>query len=146
VYGIAATINTQFSREMDYHELGLVYAILAMGTLHDLELEANDPLIAEYLDMAKQSLTRANFLQYNTIPGLQALHIIAHVHLETESGKNGDSAWPLWGLTMRLVVAMGLHRDGFRWGLHPDIVQERRQIYWQCQSTDVMQANCFSRP
>jgi hypothetical protein len=131
---------------MDYHELGLVYAILAMGTLHDLELEANDPLIAEYLDMAKQSLTRANFLQYNTIPGLQALHIIAHVHLETESGKNGDSAWPLWGLTMRLVVAMGLHRDGFRWGLHPDIVQERRQIYWQCQSTDVMQANCFSRP
>lgn len=131
---------------MDYNELALLFAVLAMGTLHNLELDANDPLATEYMDLAKRSLCRANFLQHNTLSGLRTLQIIAHVHLETEGGRNGDSAWPLWGLSMRLVVAMGLHRDGFRWGLPPDVIQERRLVYWQCQSTDVMQANCFSRP
>lgn len=31
---------------------------------------------------------------------------MAHYYLETESGRNGDSAWPLWGLAMSLVVAV----------------------------------------
>lgn len=117
-----------------------------MGTLHDMELEPNDSLASDYLDLAKASLTRGSFLRYNTIAALQAVNIIAHVYLETEGGKNGDSAWPLWGLSMRMVVAMGLHRDGHRWGLDEQVVQGRRAIYWQCQSTDIMQANCFSRP
>ena len=133
-------------RKVNHHEIGLLYAILAMGTLHNLELDANDPLATEYVDLAKRSLTRGDFLQHNTISALRSLHVIAHVLLETEGGRNGDSAWPLWGLNMRLVVAMGLHRDGFRWGLSPQVMQERRLVYWQCQSTDVMQANCFSRP
>lgn len=137
--------NTGNAR-VHHHILGLVFAVLAMGTLHDLELEPNDALATEYLEMARQSLTRGNFLQDNTIAALQALHVIAHVSFETESGKNGDSAWPLWGLSMRMVIAMGLHRDGERWGLDDKVVQERRSLYWQCQSTDVMQANCFSRP
>lgn len=147
--GILETIYAARSdplRRIEHHQLGLVFAVLAMGTLHDMELEANDPLATEYLDLAKASLTRGNFLQNNTVAALQALHIVAHVHLETEGGKNGDSAWPLWGLSMRMVVAMGLHRDGFRWGLDEKVVQERRLLYWQCQSTDIMQANCFSRP
>jgi hypothetical protein len=146
VYSYVETPYTTTDRKVNHHELGLVFAILAMGTLHNLELEANDPLATEYMDLAKRSLTRGNFLQHNTIAALQTLHVIAHVHLETEGGKNGDSAWPLWGLSMRLVLAMGLHRDGYRWGLSPEVVQERRLVYWQCQSTDVMQANCFSRP
>jgi hypothetical protein len=32
--------------------------------------------------------------------------IMAHYHLETEKGRNGDNAWPLWGLAMRLVTAV----------------------------------------
>lgn len=40
---------------------------------------------------------------------------------------------------------MGLHRDGTRWNLAPDIVEERRRVFWECQTADVLQANCFSR-
>jgi hypothetical protein len=43
-----------------------------------------------------------------------------------DSGRNGDSSWPLWGVTMRMVQAMGLHRDGERFGLPPKAVEERR--------------------
>jgi hypothetical protein len=45
---------------------------------------------------------------------------------ETEEGRNGDPAWPLWGLAMRIAQAMGLHRDGESWGLPPEVIEERR--------------------
>lgn len=40
---------------------------------------------------------------------------------------------------------MGLHRDGTRWNLSPGLVEERRRVFWECQTADVLQANCFSR-
>jgi hypothetical protein len=40
---------------------------------------------------------------------------------------------------------MGLHRDGTRWNLSPELVEERRRVFWECQTADVLQANCFSR-
>ncbi len=45
-----------------------------------------------------------------------------------DSGHDGDSAWPLWGLATRLASAMGLHRDGVQWGLADDQAEERRHV------------------
>jgi hypothetical protein len=77
--------------------------------------------------------------------GIQSVVILGHYCLETERGRTGDAAWPLWGIASRLLIAvsasllgllgsaqasdilqMGLHRDGERWNLPPSIVQERR--------------------
>lgn len=33
---------------------------------------------------------------------------------ETEEGRNGDSAWPLWGLAMRLIQAVSVARGDLR--------------------------------
>lgn len=61
---------------------------------------------------------------------------------------------------------MGLHRDGARWNLDPDLVEQRRsviswfdslpcavidvqtfsRVFWECHSADIFQANCNSRP
>lgn len=59
---------------------------------------------------------------------------------------------------------MGLHRDGARWNLEPDLVEQRRsviswfdfcavvdvqifsRVFWECHSADIFQANCNSRP
>lgn len=41
---------------------------------------------------------------------------------------------------------MGLHRDGARWNLPPDIVEERRKVFWEVNAADIFQAHCFSRP
>ncbi|GFZ52287.1 hypothetical protein JCM24511_10060 [Saitozyma sp. JCM 24511] len=144
---------------IDPQQLGLVFIILAMGSLHCLELPPNDPQADEYLAAAKACLAKGDFMIHNTISGLQALHIMAHFHLETERGRTGDSAWPLWGLAMRIIQAMGLHRDGARWNLPPNVVEERRRVFWESHSADIfqvsllddfqrltIQANCFSRP
>lgn len=33
------------------------------------------------------------------------------IRSETDKGRNGDSAWTLWGLAMRIVQAVGTSRD-----------------------------------
>jgi hypothetical protein len=41
---------------------------------------------------------------------------------------------------------MGMHRDGTRWNLEQDVVEERRKVFWECNAADIFQAHCFSRP
>lgn len=41
---------------------------------------------------------------------------------------------------------MGLHRDGERWHLAADMLEDRRRVFWECHAADIFQANCFSRP
>ncbi|KIS00216.1 hypothetical protein L804_02865 [Cryptococcus deuterogattii 2001/935-1] len=142
----ASILQPRPENSVHLQQLALVYMLLAMGTVHNIELPPHDESAEEYLTLAQAALTKGNFMNHATIAGLQTLVTMAHYYLETESGRNGDSAWPLWGLAMSLVVAMGLHRDGARWNLPDDVVQERRQVFWECHTIEVFQANCFSRP
>ncbi|BEJ05387.1 hypothetical protein CcaverHIS641_0212040 [Cutaneotrichosporon cavernicola] len=127
-------------------ELALLYIVFAMGALYSLELPPNDPVATEYHGLSKASLVKGNFLVNTAMSGVQTLHIMAHFHLETEEGRNGDPAWPLWGMAMRLAQAMGLHRDGESWGLPPEVIEERRHVFWESNAADIFQANNFCRP
>ena len=42
---------------------------------------------------------------------------------------------------MRLVQAMGMHRDGSRWNLPPEVVEERRMVFWEAHTMDVFQVS-----
>ncbi|KAL4901553.1 hypothetical protein BDW74DRAFT_187209 [Aspergillus multicolor] len=127
-------------------EVALVFIILAHGTMFNIEMPNYDPSAEEWLHLSEQALVKGHFLSNNMVPGLQTLHLMAHLHLMLDKGGRGDNAWPLWGLVMRLIQAMGMHRDGTRWNLPPDIVEERRKVFWECNSADIFQAHCFSRP
>ncbi|RSH90304.1 hypothetical protein EHS25_001638 [Saitozyma podzolica] len=130
----------------DVQQLGLLYIVLAMGVAQNLALAPGDYLGDEYYSYSKECLTKGNFMIHNTLAGVQTLSVMAHYLLGTDKGRDGDSAWPLWGLAMRLAQAMGLHRDGAQWGLASDVVDDRRRVFWECHSVEVFQANCFSRP
>ncbi|ORY30771.1 hypothetical protein BCR39DRAFT_598252 [Naematelia encephala] len=143
---LLSNVYPSYSHVIDPQQLGLLFVVLAMGALHNLELPPDDPCVDEYLTLAEQCLIKGNFMVHNTMAGVQTLIIMAHCKLETNKGRNGDSAWPLWGLAMQIAQAMGLHRDGQRWNLPQDVVEERRQVFWECHSAEVFQANCFSRP
>jgi hypothetical protein len=95
---------------------------------------------------------------------------MANYHLYVDRIKGGDYCWPLWGLSkfglpslilleptadcflpltisvMRLIQAMGIHRDGACWNLPRDAREERRRLFWETYSEDIFQANCFGRP
>ncbi|KAL4893492.1 hypothetical protein BDV59DRAFT_207607 [Aspergillus ambiguus] len=127
-------------------EIALVFIIMAQGTMYNIEMANYDPSAEEWLHLSERALVKGRFLSNNMVAGLQTLHLMAHLHLELDKGGRGDNAWPLWGLVMRLIQAMGMHRDGTRWNLPEDVVEERRKVFWECNAADIFQAHCFSRP
>ncbi|KAI5480145.1 hypothetical protein MNV49_001805 [Pseudohyphozyma bogoriensis] len=141
-----ATPEEQTSLEMPPCDLGLLFSIFAMGSYYNLELPPDDSSVEECLKISKCCLAKGDFMANNTISAIQSLLIMGHLQLSMESGNNGDAAWPLWGITSRMIMAMGLHRDGEKWNLPTATVEERRRVFWECHATDVMTSNCFSRP
>ena len=119
---------------------------MAQGTMYNIEMPMYDPSTEEWIHFSERALVKGEFLSNNTLHGLQTLHLMAHMHLQSDKGRRGDSAWPLWGLVMRLAQAMGMHRDGVRWNLPLEVIEERRKVFWECNSGDIFQAHCFSRP
>lgn len=63
----------QISHQFDNHQLSLLFIVLAMGALHSLELPQNDPSAEEYLDLAKRSLAKSDFLTHSTVAAIQTL-------------------------------------------------------------------------
>ncbi|KAK9234666.1 hypothetical protein V1525DRAFT_391222 [Lipomyces kononenkoae] len=127
-------------------EIALVFIIMAQGTMFNIEMANNDSSAEDWLHLSELALVKGEFLSNNMVAGLQTLHLMAHLHLQLDKGQRGDNAWPLWGLVMRLIQAMGMHRDGTRWNLPHDVVEERRKVFWECNAADTFQAHCFSRP
>ena len=80
--------------------------MFALGTVHSLEVSPNDPSSEVYLGLAKRCLAKGDFMRNNTIAGVQALNIMGHFYLDMEKGRDGESAWPIWGLVMRIIQAV----------------------------------------
>lgn len=119
-------------------ELALLFMALAMGVLHNLELVPNDPLADEYTETARRCLVMDSFMTKTTMAGAQTVvgrsfstshkadshrllwrittcgrfclqkDDVLRIPRESEPGRNGDSAWPLWGLAMRMAQGVGL--------------------------------------
>ena len=57
-----------------------------------------------------------------------------------------DFAWQMWGLSTRIMQAMGLHRDGQRWHMDDAEVDLRRRVFWEIYTTDIMISKNWDRP
>jgi len=97
MYVIKNAVDADY-RKCDPQSLALVFIVLAVGSLHNLELAPNDPSTEEYLTLSKRCLAKSDFLTRSTIAGIQTLvgpspgckhrrstlmtqHIMAHYHL-----------------------------------------------------------------
>lgn len=61
------------NRKVGAQELALLYIILAMGALHNLELPPNDPIAEEYSTLSKICLAKGEFMIHCTTVGIMAL-------------------------------------------------------------------------
>ena len=141
-----ATYNAPSEPDVEPHQLAVLFAVMALGAHHNLEIPPNDPSAEQYCNAARDCLMVGRFLSKSSLAGCQALNLMAHYDLATDSGRDGDGAWTLWGMSARMGHAMGLHRDGQSWNLKQAVLEERRQVFWECRSAELFQANCFSRP
>ncbi|RDH28069.1 hypothetical protein BDQ94DRAFT_163103 [Aspergillus welwitschiae] len=149
----ASSSGTSLSPNVNPQEIALVFIILAQGTMFNIEMPNYDPSTEDWLHLSELALVKGRFLSNNMVAGLQTLEpprcVILHAEnwsRQLDKGGRGDNSWPLWGLVMRLVQAMGMHRDGTRWNLSQDVIQERRKVFWELNAADTFQAHCFSRP
>lgn len=107
------------------HELALFYVVLASGCQYNLELAVSDPMANQYLLLSQRCLSMGSFMTKNTIVAVQALvsqtvdalmqNIMGHYFLPTD--QRGDSSWPIWGLSMRMIQAVRflLVATDYRW-------------------------------
>ncbi|KAK4684896.1 hypothetical protein P7C73_g5268, partial [Tremellales sp. Uapishka_1] len=144
--GPPPTNQDQWTHETHPHKLALLYVVLAMGSLFNLEVESGKEPGKKYYEYCTECLALGDLLRQNTMASLQTLHIMINYLCYVDRIKGGDAAWILWGMVWRLVVAMGMHRDGKQWNLPAHILDERRRVFWEIYTEDTFQANCFGRP
>ena len=61
------------NRRAHAQQLALLFIVLAMGALHNLELPPDDPTAGEYLALSRDALEAGDFIINNTIAGVQTL-------------------------------------------------------------------------
>jgi hypothetical protein len=72
IYLVKTAISPDY-RTIEPQGLALIFIVLAMGSLHNLELAPNDPCAEEYLSLSKSCLAKSDFLTRSTIAGIQTL-------------------------------------------------------------------------
>lgn len=92
-------------------------------------LMTGNPIARDYFALGKACLCLDS---RSSTRYVQALHLLCT--WSSNAGREGSmrqSAWTLLGQAMRVMQALGLHRDGEHFGLPQDQVIERRRLFWE---------------
>ena len=91
-------------------------------------------LLRRYRFAVEQALAKARFLDTAEIVTLQAFVLFL---VCVRSHDDTRFVWTLTGLAIRLAQALGLHRDGTKFGISPFNTEMRRRLWWQICILDV---------
>lgn len=58
---------------VDVQQLALLFAVLALGASHNLELSPDDPIAEDYCEASRNCLVKGNFMTHSTLAGVQTL-------------------------------------------------------------------------
>lgn len=128
------------------HRLAILFAVLSIGTIFDLESPAEPEASRKYYSYSWAALSLSNFTEAPSLEALIALHLIGFYLTSRRGGRYVESYWGISGLAMRLAIAMGLHRDPGTWNLPQQLTQRRRRVFWELWSLDSFRALAFCRP
>lgn len=141
LYSLGGIIPTQPS--MSCQRLALVCVVFALGSMLNLELAADDETSKTYFRLSQQCLVSGKFLVHNSQATVQTLSLMAKYAAYAEMK---DTAWQIRGMATRVMLAMGLHRDGKSWNLSSKELNDRRRTFWEAYSTEVVMSSNWGRP
>ncbi|KAJ7636037.1 fungal-specific transcription factor domain-containing protein [Mycena polygramma] len=125
------------------HNLSVLYMVLAIGTLMDLDMPAHSPEATEYYQLGRAALAIDSVLEEPSIAGIQALVLMCHYMFW---GDIDGPRWVLMGLVVKLAHSIGLHRDSGRWKLDAEETHRRRCLLYEIYTYDSWQSLTFGRP
>jgi hypothetical protein len=116
------------------------FAAVTSMSVEDIEREFGEPkpaLLKHHQHAVEHALTEAELMSTNDIGTLQAfvLFIIC-----LRRCHNARHIWMLVGLALRIALALGLHRDGEKFGLSPFQTEMRRRLWWQIYVLEIRAA------
>ncbi|KAH9989851.1 fungal-specific transcription factor domain-containing protein [Russula vinacea] len=125
------------------HRIAVVYMMLAIGALLDLDAPAHSYDANHYYQLGRAALSVDSVFEEQSIPAIQALLLMSHyMFLSDIDGPR----WALMGLVVKLAHSCGLHRDSGRWGLDPEETSRRRSLFWEIYTYDSWQSLTYGRP
>ncbi|KAK0467253.1 fungal-specific transcription factor domain-containing protein [Desarmillaria tabescens] len=131
-----------YGEAINSHSLALLFMVLAMGALMDLELPAHSPEAIQYYQLAKAALSINSVFEEQSIPGIQALFIMCHFMFWNDT----EARWVMMGIIVKLAQSVGLHRDSGKWNLDPEESYRRRCLLWELYVYDSWQSLTYGRP
>ncbi|KAI0321025.1 fungal-specific transcription factor domain-containing protein [Amylostereum chailletii] len=136
----------QVSLELDTiqsHRVAVIYMMLAIGALMDLERPAYSYDANHYYQLARAALAVDSVFEEQSIPAIQALVLMAHYMFFAEIH---GPRWALMGIVVKLAHSVSLHRDSGRWGLDATETLQRRALLWEIVTYDSWQSLTYGRP
>ncbi|WWD22197.1 hypothetical protein CI109_106688 [Kwoniella shandongensis] len=134
-------------RPPDAQRLAVLYLTFSLGALFDPAAPSganNNPYSRDLFALGRACLTIDSS---GTIIFVQAINLmITWLYNGGSPVSSNQSMWPLLGMAMRVVQALGLHRDGKHFGLSAAETAERRRVFWEIYSSDVIHAVTSGRP
>ncbi len=103
-------------------------------TLFAFEKQAG---LKKYRFAFEQALARASFLSTQELVVLQSFALFLNCVRRYDDSRY---VWTLTGLLIRLAQALGIHRDGAKFGISPFQTEMRRRLWWQICTLDVRAA------
>ncbi|KAJ7623430.1 hypothetical protein FB45DRAFT_925655 [Roridomyces roridus] len=123
------------------HELAVLYMVLALGTLVDLNMPSHSPEAIEYYQLSRAALAINSVLEEPSIAGIQALVLMCHFMFWADID---GPRWVLMGLVVKL--AHSVNRDSGRWNLDAAETHRRRCLLYEIYTYDSWQSLTFGRP
>ncbi|KAN0060499.1 hypothetical protein ACQY0O_007830 [Thecaphora frezii] len=128
------------------HRLALVFIVLSLGVLFDVDRDTTDPLAESLYQCSWAALYLSDPDVSNSIENVQALHLIGQYLCNRHNGRNADAFYPLLGSAVQSAIAMGLHRDAQAWNLPQTELEERRRLFWELYACDAFRSLAYGRP
>ncbi|KAF8627682.1 hypothetical protein AX15_004301 [Amanita polypyramis BW_CC] len=125
------------------HRLAVLYMVLALGTLLDLNRPPHSPDAMHYYQLGRAALALESVLEEQSISAVRALLLLCHFMFLSEMG---PPRWVVMGIVVKLAMSIGLHRDSGRWNLSLEETQKRRELFYEIFTYDYWQCLTFGRP
>ncbi|KAJ4494166.1 fungal-specific transcription factor domain-containing protein [Lentinula lateritia] len=135
--------GTLFEDPLVSHNLAILFLVIALGALLDLEGQAHSQEAKWYYQLGKAALALEPVLDSSSLSTIQALILLAYYMLLDDIH---DLRWSIMGLTSKLTQTAGLHIDGTHWNLPPEETYRRRCLFWEVYSYDILQSLTYGRP
>ncbi|KAJ3711145.1 fungal-specific transcription factor domain-containing protein [Lentinula raphanica] len=135
--------TTVFEEPLANHNLAVLFLIIALGALLDLEQPSHSSEAKWYYQLGKASLALEPVLDSSSLSTIQALVLLSYYMLLDDIH---DQRWSIMGVASKLTQTAGLHIDGTHWNLPPEETYRRRCLFWEVYSYDILQSLTYGRP